>query len=60
MFNHEGPRRGETFISRKVTLWCAKWKLNNDIPALEVGNINSIRDWTDARDMVKAIIYDAP
>ena len=55
LFNHEGPRRGETFISRKVTLWCAKWKLNNDLPALEIGNINSIRDWTDARDMVKAI-----
>ncbi len=55
LFNHEGPRRGETFISRKVTRWCANWKKNNQIKPLEVGNINSIRDWTDARDMVKAI-----
>jgi len=55
LFNHEGPRRGETFISRKVTLWCAKWKINKNINPLEVGNLNSIRDWTDARDMVRAI-----
>ena len=55
LFNHEGPRRGETFISRKVTLWCSKWKLNKNILPLQIGNVNSIRDWTDARDMVKAI-----
>ncbi len=55
LFNHEGPRRGETFISRKVSLWCANWKKNKNIQPLEVGNLNSVRDWTDARDMVKAI-----
>lgn len=55
LFNHEGPRRGETFISRKVSLWCANWKINNQIDPLEVGNMDSIRDWTDARDMVRAI-----
>jgi len=55
LFNHEGPRRGETFITRKVTRWCANWKNNQNIKPLEVGNMQSIRDWTDARDMVKAI-----
>lgn len=55
LFNHEGPRRGETFITRKITRWCANWKNNQNIKPLEVGNMQSIRDWTDARDMVKAI-----
>lgn len=56
LFNHESPRRGETFVTRKVTRWCADY-INNkgDVPPLEIGNVWSVRDWTDARDMVKGI-----
>jgi GDPmannose 4,6-dehydratase len=55
MFNHEGPRRGETFITRKVTRHVANLFLDKNIEPLKVGNIYAIRDWTDARDMVKGI-----
>ena len=55
LFNHEGPRRGETFVTRKVTRWAAQKKLNLNGDVLQVGNVHAVRDWTDARDMVKGI-----
>ena len=55
LFNHESPRRGETFISRKVSMWCANWLIDKNIKPLEIGNLNSVRDWTHAKDMVSGI-----
>lgn len=58
LFNHESPRRGETFVSRKITLWFAKyWKnLQNNIKTspLLLGNLNSFRDWSHSKDCVYA------
>ncbi len=49
LFNHESPRRGETFITRKITIGLAKI-LNGKMKTLEVGNLNSMRDWGHARE----------
>ena len=55
LFNHEGPRRGETFITRKVTRYVAERSLGIINKPLQIGNVHAIRDWTDARDMVVGI-----
>ncbi len=54
LFNHESPRRGKTFITRKVTRGVAAIKLGMK-DCLYVGNLNSERDWGDARDYVKGM-----
>ena len=55
LFNHESPRRGDTFVTKKITNWCKKWKENNgDIEPLNLGNLNAYRDWGHAKDFVKA------
>ena len=55
LFNHEGPRRGETFITRKVSRYVAQYYHGKVNTPLQIGNVNVIRDWTDARDMVEGI-----
>lgn len=55
LFNHEGPRRGETFVTRKVTRYVAQYHLGLTDQPLQIGNVHAVRDWTDARDMVKGI-----
>ena len=59
LFNHEGIRRGEEYVTRKITKGVAKIKhslLNKtEFSALELGNINSYRDWSDASDFVDGI-----
>lgn len=57
LFNHEGERRGETFVTRKITLALAKIVkyLDNDridFPRLKLGNLYSKRDWGYAKDYV--------
>ena len=52
LFNHESPRRGETFVTRKITIGLAKIKLG--LQKLILGNINSKRDWGHAKDFVRA------
>jgi len=52
LFNHESPRRGETFVTRKITRGFAKLVLNID-QALYMGNLNALRDWGHARDFVE-------
>ncbi|CAH8671914.1 unnamed protein product [Schistosoma haematobium] len=54
LFNHESPRRGETFVTRKITRAVVRIKkgLQN---VLELGNLNSERDWGFAGDYVKAM-----
>lgn len=53
LFNHESPLRGETFVSRKVTRAAARIALGLE-KKLYLGNLNSLRDWGDARDFVRA------
>ncbi len=54
LFNHEGPARGETFVSRKITIGIANY-LNNKIKHIYLGNLDAYRDWGDARDYVEAM-----
>ena len=44
LFNHESPRRGETFVTRKITMFLAKY-LKDKKGVLRLGNIYSKRDW---------------
>lgn len=52
LFNHESPRRGETFVTRKVTRGIANIALGVQ-PCLYMGNIDAKRDWGHARDYVE-------
>jgi len=54
LFNHESPRRGENFVSRKITYSIAQI-LAGDKERLVLGNIDAKRDWGHARDYVKAM-----
>jgi GDPmannose 4,6-dehydratase len=57
LFNHESPRRGENFLTRKVTSYIGKL-INGLIPhntKLKLGNLDSYRDWGHARDYVSAM-----
>lgn len=54
LFNHEGPRRGETFVTRKITIGIGKI-LKGEEEYLRLGNLNSLRDWGHARDYVKGM-----
>ena len=53
LFNHESPIRGETFVTRKITLGLANVVHGNQ-PALFLGNLDARRDWGHARDYVEA------
>jgi|TARA_B110000971_G_scaffold98513_1_gene101352 GDPmannose 4,6-dehydratase len=54
LFNHESPRRGETFVTRKITMFLAKWmKSLNKKDVLYLGNIYAKRDWGHAKDYVE-------
>ena len=53
LFNHESPRRGETFVTRKITIGLTKIKLGLQ-KKLVLGNIYSKRDWGHAKDYVEA------
>jgi GDPmannose 4,6-dehydratase len=54
LFNHEGPRRGETFVTRKVTRAAARIKLGLQ-KKLYLGNLDAKRDWGSAKDYVEAM-----
>jgi len=51
LFNHESPRRGETFVTRKITRGLTRIDAGLD-KCLYIGNLNSKRDWGHARDFV--------
>jgi GDPmannose 4,6-dehydratase len=53
LFNHEGPTRGETFVTRKITRALARIKLGLQ-DCLYLGNLDAKRDWGHARDYVEA------
>lgn len=54
LFNHESPRRGETFVTRKITLAAAKIKAGLQ-DKLYLGNLDSKRDWGHAKDYVEGM-----
>ena len=54
LFNHESPRRGETFVTRKITRGLARIKLGKD-KILYLGNLDAKRDWGYAKDFVEAM-----
>ena len=53
LFNHESPRRGETFVTRKISRALARIKINTQ-QCLYLGNIDAKRDWGHAKDYVEA------
>ena len=54
LFNHESPRRGENFVTRKITLGVAAIKKGR-VKELRLGNLDAKRDWGFARDYVEAM-----
>jgi len=52
LFNHESPRRGETFVTRKITIGLANISLGLE-DCLYMGNIDALRDWGHAKDYVR-------
>ena len=54
LFNHESPRRGETFVTRKITMAAAKIKLGLQ-SKLYLGNLNAVRDWGFAPEYVESM-----
>ena len=54
LFNHESPRRGETFVTRKVVRAAARIKAGQE-KCLYLGNLDAIRDWGHAKDYVEGM-----
>jgi GDPmannose 4,6-dehydratase len=54
LFNHESPRRGRTFVTRKITACVARIKTGNE-KCLYLGNMDAKRDWGHARDYVEGM-----
>ena len=55
LFNHESPRRGETFVTRKITKTLSEIKNGVRTEPLELGNLDAKRDWGHAKDYVEAM-----
>ena len=54
LFNHESPRRGENFVSKKITMTLAKI-LSGEIHKIYLGNLDAARDWGFAKDYVEGM-----
>jgi GDPmannose 4,6-dehydratase len=54
LFNHESPRRGETFVTRKITRGLSRISTGKQ-DILHLGNLNAKRDWGHAKDFVEAM-----
>ena len=52
-FNHEGPRRGDVFVTSNFAKQVAEMERGSREPVLRVGNLDAVRDFTDVRDMVR-------
>jgi|TARA_R100001163_G_scaffold57360_1_gene45285 GDPmannose 4,6-dehydratase len=59
LFNHEGLRRGEEFVTRKISKNVARIKKaiskNEKFEPLQLGNVNSLRDWSDSEDFMSGV-----
>lgn len=67
LFNHESERRGEKFVTRKITKWIGEFVasgMNKEFPALRLGNLDAKRDWGHAEDYVRGmwemVQYETP
>lgn len=49
LFNHEGPRRGHTFVTQKIANYVAKYHKSGSSEPLQLGNLNARRDWGSAK-----------
>jgi GDPmannose 4,6-dehydratase len=54
LFNHESPRRGQTFVTRKIAIACARIAAGLQ-QHLYLGNLDSVRDWGYAKEYVEAM-----
>jgi len=57
-FNHESARRGEEFVTRKITRWIGRFVesgFDKKFPPLYLGNLDAIRDWSHAKDMMRGM-----
>lgn len=55
LFNHESPRRGENFVTRKITKGFARIFHTGDKSPIQLGNLNALRDWGHAKDFVEGM-----
>lgn len=58
LFNHESERRGENFVTRKITKWIGEFvksERDTEFPNLRLGNLDAKRDWGHAEDYVNAM-----
>lgn len=58
LFNHESERRGEKFVTRKITKWIGEFVasgMDKEFPALRLGNLDAKRDWGHAEDYVRGM-----
>lgn len=55
LFNHESPKRGENFVTRKITKYIGRLINNLTKDKLQLGNLNAFRDWGHAKDYVEAM-----
>jgi GDPmannose 4,6-dehydratase len=58
LFNHESERRGEKFVTRKITKWIGEFLasgMDKEFPALRLGNLDAKRDWGHAEDYVRGM-----
>jgi len=61
LFNHESPRRGDNFVTKKITNHVVDYQQNSlvgnekNVPTLELGNMNAQRDWGHAKDYVNGM-----
>lgn len=56
LLNHEGPRRGHTFVTQKIAQHVGKYhRLGGNVAPLELGNLNAKRDWGNAEDYVEGV-----
>lgn len=55
LFNHESPRRGIGFVTRKITSWLHNLRIGGRYESLKLGNLDSSRDWGYAKEYVEAM-----
>ena len=58
LFNHESPRRGETFVTRKIAIAAARIQAGKQ-DLLYLGNLDAVRDWGYAKEYVEGDVADA-
>jgi GDPmannose 4,6-dehydratase len=54
LFNHESPRRGENFVTKKITMGLANI-LKGEMQSIQLGNLDALRDWGHAKDYCEAM-----